>query len=258
MQPFGATVVVRHEKLTLHIEPILTFVSTSPDRFWTLFSPDRPNPIRLDKLRRWPGGFAANYLSDFRSHLEVDTAGAEVRINTVSELPQPIYSHLNSYANFYLYGDQPIAIAFSPRGERFAVLPSDYPIGRPARFACLKPNGRFEVVEASSGEKGPFNLLAVEELQREEPLTITLFDGEQPAFEIVLHDWSAQASTQLSPTAGWGMPENAIEFSLSDAGNVAMISVTLAGTSVGRGWDSVGHAPGVYRNRMTVRVLPTR
>jgi hypothetical protein len=28
--------------------------------------------------------------------------------------------------------------------------------------------------------------------------------------------------------------------------------VTLAGTSVGRGWDSVGHAPGTYRNRMKI------
>ena len=53
-------------------------------------------------------------------------------------------------------------------------------------------------------------------------------------------------------TAGWGVSVNAIEFSRSgDApGEPASIFVTLAGTSVGRGWDCVGHAAGQYQNRM--------
>jgi hypothetical protein len=53
------------------------------------------------------------------------------------------------------------------------------------------------------------------------------------------------------------VPVNAIEFSLGgDApGSVGAIYFTLAGTSVGRGWDSVGHAPGVYRNRIRVEDL---
>jgi hypothetical protein len=47
---------------------------------------------------------------------------------------------------------------------------------------------------------------------------------------------------------------NAIEFSLAgDApGSEAAIFITLAATSVGRGWDTVGHAPGTYRNRMRI------
>ena len=69
---------------------------------------------------------------------------------------------------------------------------------------------------------------------------------------VVLADWSAQADTTLSPTAGWGVPVNAIEFSLAgDApSSPASIFVTLAATSVGRGWDCVGHRPGTYRNRI--------
>ena len=51
------------------------------------------------------------------------------------------------------------------------------------------------------------------------------------------------------------MPENAIEFETNESGKLAFFTVTLAGTSVGRGWDSVGHAKGIYRNRMAVRVL---
>jgi hypothetical protein len=90
-----------------------------------------------------------------------------------------------------------------------------------------------------------------------ESLVITLFDDDRAVGLVTLEDWSAQAGTALSPTAGWGMPVNAIEFSL--AGNApsspASIFVTLSGTSVGRGWDSVGHAAGTYRNRIRIEPL---
>ena len=48
------------------------------------------------------------------------------------------------------------------------------------------------------------------------------------------------------------VPQNAIEFSrdTEDEGSVASFFVSLAGTSVGRGWDSVSHAPGTYRSRI--------
>ena len=63
-------------------------------------------------------------------------------------------------------------------------------------------------------------------------------------------------ATQLSPTAGWGVPVNAIEFSLSPYDHSptgpASIFITLAATSVGRGWDCVGHSAGAYRNRITI------
>jgi hypothetical protein len=64
----------------------------------------------------------------------------------------------------------------------------------------------------------------------------------------------------LSLTAGWGVPVNAIEFSLADDGpaSPASIFVTLAGTSVGRGWDCVGHNAGTYRNRISVDRLPRK
>ena len=69
---------------------------------------------------------------------------------------------------------------------------------------------------------------------------------------ISLVDWSSQVDTTLSPTAGWGVPVNAIEFSLvgDEPSSPASIFVTLAATSVGRGWDCVGHNPGTYRNRI--------
>jgi hypothetical protein len=48
------------------------------------------------------------------------------------------------------------------------------------------------------------------------------------------------------------LPENALAFDRQ--GDAAFIHATLASTGVGRGFDSVRHAPGLYRNR--VRVTP--
>lgn len=77
-------------------------------------------------------------------------------------------------------------------------------------------------------------------------------DGRAVA-EVSLLDWAAQADTTLSPTAGWGVPSNAIE--LWADGGVVYVAVTLAGTSIGRGFQSVGHAAGRYLDRIVVRRL---
>jgi hypothetical protein len=87
---------------------------------------------------------------------------------------------------------------------------------------------------------------------------VTLYDGDKAAFTITLSDWSAQASTALSPTAGAGLPVNTIELVRNgDADNaLSLLTTSLASTSIGRGTQSVGHAAGVYRNRITVTPLP--
>lgn len=91
-------------------------------------------------------------------------------------------------------------------------------------------------------------------MARSDALTITLYDAGHPAGEVVLDDWAVQADTSLSPTAGWGVTMNSIEFQRSDddPASTASIWITLGGTSVGRGWDSVGHAAGTYRNRLRI------
>ncbi len=78
--------------------------------------------------------------------------------------------------------------------------------------------------------------------------------GGQEVCALTFRDFASQLSTALSPTAGWGVSQNAIEFALDRPGGTnATLWLTLAGTSVGRGWDSVGHAAGCYRNRITIR-----
>jgi hypothetical protein len=84
-----------------------------------------------------------------------------------------------------------------------------------------------------------------------------LYDLGRAVFEVTLDDWSAQCGVQASPTAGWGLPVNAIEFSLDGESDRSAggMWITLAATSVGRGWDTVGHGAGGYRNRVKVRVV---
>jgi len=107
------------------------------------------------------------------------------------------------------------------------------------------------VVEAQSAEKGPFRTLC-QGKAGDAPLLSTLYDAEHPVCRLRLDDWARQASRQLSPTAGWGVPVNAVVFSRFDDHPAAAVWLwmSLASTSVGRGCDSVGHVPGT--NRLTI------
>ena len=257
------SITTRLSGLTLEVQPLLRFLSGSPDGCWVVLNRavDREGPEpRCRGFREsrgdesildyeFPGlGLATLRVAD-------DPGGEAVAVDASTTIRRPVFSHLNSFCDLEIRGHRRLFLAFSPcPATRIEVLPSDYPVGRPARFAYVDERRRFLVVEASSGEKGPFHTLAEGTLEPSQPLTITLYDEDSPAGRVTLDDWSAQLSTQLSPTAGWGAPENAIEFSLagSSPSSTATIFFTLAGTSVGRGWDCVGHAAGTYRNRITI------
>ncbi len=226
------------QPLQLEIHPVLTFISRSPDGCWTALASarDRTGPI------------------DERATLSTRTDDTGLHVDALVELPHAVYSHLNAYTAISVVGHRRLYLAFSPVPDaRIEVLPSDYPRGRPAQLAYVAADRTFHVVRASDAEKGPFTDLATGHLAPADPLAITLYDEETPIARITFDDFSAQASTELSPTAGWGVPQNALEFSLHRTS--ASIFVTLAGTSVGRGFESVGHAPGVYRNRMRLERL---
>ncbi len=282
VQTASGHVVIRHETLrgttddktdlpnrtkhsgrsySIDIEPLLTFESRSPDRFWTILAPKqyRDGPLRqLKSLRQDDGDLLALYENDTRSvlHVSASANGDGTTIDAMTQLDKPIYSHLNSFVAFTVSGCLKPALGFSPcQGLRVDVEPSDYPFGRPLRLAYFDGSDIFHVAQAKSGEKGPFAEFGSGSLPRGAPLILTLFDDGQPVCQITLDDWSSQAGHGLSPTAGWGLPMNAIEFSqLGDDSGIGPIAiwVTLAGTSVGRGWDSVGHAAGTYRNRIQI------
>jgi len=259
LNPKRSMISISNEKATLEVFPVLSFISRSPDRFWTIFAPrrQRSSPSRsiigsLSEQNR----VAISYTDDSSHILDLKTLeeGASVAIASFSKLIKPVYSHLNSYCELQVKAEQKLWITFSPCPENeIEIKKYQFPFGAPARLAYLDSNGIFKVVEADNSEKGPFKILAEGDLQANDELRVVLKSSEEDIFSITLHDWASQCSTNLSPTAGWGLPENAIEFSLNQYDNtIAHVFITLAGTSVGRGWDSVGHCEGVYRNRLSI------
>jgi hypothetical protein len=260
IQTTDGAVSWRRGQLRVVARSLLTFESRSPDRCWTVFAPpsERVAPPRaLASVRRGPRSVMFSFNdADDQSLTEVVTLNdGRLSIDAFSVLRAPVYSHLNTFAELSVQGHHQLALSFSPCPDvRVEVTNFDYPFGRPMRLAYVDANETFHVVEASSGEKGPFRELGRGDLPRSLPLTLTLHDDGLPICRIALSDWAYQAGKALSPTAGWGLPVNAIEFGLSgdDPASAASIWLTLAGTGVGRGWDSVGHAAGTYRNRISI------
>ena len=256
--PEAALLSIDAGSVHIQLRPLLTFISRSPDRGWTMLASAQD---RVGPARRYAGeaGEPDTYRYDGEepSTLRLSAPRDDtLRVDATTVLPAAVYSHLNSYCAIGIGGHRRLFLVFSPMPtERIEVRFSEYPTGRPSRFAYLDAASVLHVVEAETGEKGPFTELARGSLAANAALGITLFDEQQPIARIDLADFAAQASTQISPTAGWGVPENAIEFSLRrdrpDAD--AVIYITLADTSVGRGFDSVGHAAGTYRNRIELR-----
>lgn len=263
LDPGDPVVTLLNGRVTLAVQPVLTFVSRSPDRCWTLFASksQRDGPVRrLTGLGRESDTVRLLHradidsLTDFRPSL----AGG-IDIDSQTYLPAPIYSHLNTFTELTISGHRKLAVAFSPCPDaRIEFRPFSIRGDAPGRAAYLAADGAFKVVQARRAEKGPFTTLAQGRLHRGEPLTLTLYDQDRPIFQITLDDWSSQAGDQPSPTAGYGLPVNALEFSLDGDSerSAGGMWITLAATSVGRGWDTVGHAAGMYRNRLHVRALP--
>lgn len=257
--PRYAEIMINDLNTQLQISPLLTFYSCSPDRCWILLSPrqERIGTKHIFQgIRRTQDELFLEYNDTGRSTLEISSPDNEryVELDVSCELLNPVYSHLNTFTEFTVKGKGKLFVSFSPcPDKRIEVTAFDYPFGRPSRLAYLDESGMFRVVQAKSAEKGPFTTLAEGECKEGEPLELTLYDGNNPIYRIIFEDWTTQSSKQLSPTAGWGLPENAIAFSL-DGENLskATFYITLASTSTGRGFDSVGHNAGVYRNRMRI------
>jgi hypothetical protein len=258
----GGNITLSAGRRSVGIQPLLSFSSRSPDACLVLLADEA---ARIGPPRTLTGAqvigrkLEVSYADDGQSALGVDASAAPQRleISAISSLPHTVWSHLNTFTELTIVGHRRLSVVFSPCPEaRIEFKPMEYPAGAPARFAYISADGMFHVVEARSAEKGPFHALAAGQIDHE-PLTLTLYDELTPFVQITFEDFVSQASTQLSPTGGWGVPENAIEFSLqgNDADAMASIFLTLAATSVGRGYDSVGHAPGVYRNQMAVTWL---
>jgi hypothetical protein len=261
LDPGDPVITLNRGRMTLAVQPLLTFVSRSPDRCWTLFASraERDGPRRrLVHLERTADSARLVHRDDTTSWLDVAMRDGAVEIDAMTHLASPVYSHLNTFTELTISGHRKLSVSFSPcPAARVEFKPFSIRGDAPSRAAYLDADGTFRVVQARQAEKGPFTTLAEGKMSRADPLTMTLYDQDRAVFEVTLRDWAAQAGVQLSPTAGYGLPVNAIEFSIdgeSDRSSAGMW-ITLAATSVGRGWDSVGHAAGTYRNRVRVGIV---
>ena len=260
-----ARVEVRCGGLNLWVRPLLTFQRRSPDRCWTTFAPrfgQQGPPRDLTRWQRPAGLLRLRYADDAASTLQVRAGpdGAAL-IEAHCRLDRPLYSHRNAWCEFTAVGERPLSLAFSPcPREKISVEPWGDFMGGRLRLACLDATGTFRVLEAAWNDKGPFRELARGRLPRQAPLEMTLYEGDRPACRLGFADWPRQAGTALSPTAGCGLPVNAIEFARyrADRPGCCHVVLTLAATTVGRGRDSVGHAAGTYRNRLVIRPVAER
>ncbi len=257
---------VREDGFSLDVDPHLRFQSRSEDRFWTAFAWHVQHATDAELIARRLGTHEVEAQWRTSDGLETtfvsrNAESNDVRIDARFDLAHEVFTHLSTWTNIRFERNAVASdprenpntrVGFSPCAETpIEVFVADYPEGRPVRFAYMTEDERFLVVEATTGEKGPFETLCEGRLRRGDPLTIEFYRDDAVVASTTLIDFSAQASTEPSPTAGWGVPQNALQLMrLSD--DALAVHVTLAATGIGRGWDTVGWTPGVYQNRIDV------
>ena len=257
VRPDDGRVVVRRDAMILNVQPMLSFANRSPDRCWTALAPEGTSTAtsRIFVAKLHDGArFRLWYRDEDASVLDVSAArDGAVELDARSRLVHAVFAHVDTYAELTVSGHKKLTVAFSPLPQQ-RIEPA--PATGAVRFAYLDAGDTLHIVQASQRQRGPFTELAAGRLKRGDPLVLTLYDGDKAAFSVTLDDWAAQASTQLSPTAGDGLPVNAIQMVRGGEPESApvLITLTLADTSIGRGTQTVGHAPGVYRDRITVRL----
>jgi hypothetical protein len=252
------SVSFRGQKTTITIAPVLEFSRISPDGFWSIFALNAAGPPQATTVR-WTPEELSLATSDGTARLDVRRGLDHVSLDAWTLLERPVYSHLNSFTSVTVSGHERLGLRFSPcPAGVIAVTHADYPAGAPARFAYVDASRHFHVVQATDAEKGPFIPLAEGILRADATLGIELVelgDGSRTFARLEFTDFAGELSTALSPTAGYGVTENAVEFGVADAApsSPAHLVLALAASGVGRGWDTVGHRAGAYRNRVTLR-----
>jgi hypothetical protein len=239
------------------LDPLLTFQSVSPDRSWTALAPAetwRGKSRECIGLVRGQQEIRAWFETQGRAmiHAQREPGGSTLSVNATTVLDTPVFSHLNRSLVATFESSKPIAVRLSPCSDVLLDLVSDPESG--IRFAYVTQERQFVIARAAQQEKGPFTTLCEAKLETDTPLVITIIEDRRAIGELHVYDWVDQAGTEPSPTAGWGVPVNAIEL-WPVPGRGGVLSISLAATSIGRGWHSVGHRAGAYANRVDVVVL---
>ena len=269
-----ATIEIATPNGVLEIWPFMNFFSISQNRFWAVWgNRDRSYP-KIEGVNRgqsagadalygvwsaksrksWlkPGELSGEILIEQR---RTETPAMEIRVTTITRLTRQIDTHQSSYCGLNWSGDIPITLSIGhERPYSWVPTASDYPFGAPATFITVM-NDRVLLLKASSAEKGPFETLAA--FPKEDPV-FRIMAANHPVCQIVLEGFVAQASQELSPTAGWGIPVNdifleATQFKAAQPSGV-WLGFNLAATGVGRGFHAVGTGAGTYVSILRVSI----
>jgi hypothetical protein len=147
--------------IRINCRPNLNFDRISPDRFWSLFAPARSRFSSPSAQSNGDDVTEIRYSDDSIVAFSAPSPEGLLRLAAFTPVRKDTFSHLNTFCYFEISGHKRLFLSFSPCPDaEIEVLPADYPVGRPARLAYLDEASRFAVVEAKSGEKGPFRELA--------------------------------------------------------------------------------------------------
>ncbi len=225
--------------------PFLSFESTSRDGFWPRAGPP-------DILEGPPEATLCA--------LQVEAQDGGLTLEASTELPHAVHSHLNRFLELQLRGFDAPTLAFDALGPTpFPLKPFDYPHGRPAHFAVVTEGGELRVARGSDAEKGPFVELGRGLVPSDGVLSLALLDGAVHIAHVDVDGFVAQADLGPSPTAGFGMPANVLQFGVpprqppGEATPVGVLHLSLAESGIGEGLDTVTHAAGRYWLRVALR-----
>lgn len=204
-----SAVLLLHPSGIVVVEPGPEFDACSTTGFWTLFDSHRRAiaPWRVHRV----AGNSLHLQSEgpgMSSDCIVSVAPGEVRVRVATTMEEEVCVHLASFM-------------------RITVPEAAWKSGD---FVAFR-SGRLELMRPSFREKGPFSTLA-----RVEGDPVLLAGG----WKVQVRGWAEQASRAPSPTAGWGVSQGAIEFYDNE------FFFELAGTSLGRGWQTVRLSSGTY------------
>lgn len=259
---------------TLDIWPYMEFRSISQNGFWAIAGNRDVSYIEIDQVSKGKYGKAdaLHFLWSARSQKSwlrpgelsgevlvqrslTEDHSVKIQIITITRLARQIDTHQAKYFSLGWSGNEPIILSIG-RKHVYDWVPTehDYPFGAPATFLTVM-NNQVSLLRASSAEKGPFKELA--RFPREDLLFRIMVAGH-PVCEFILEEFVEQASPELSPTAGWGVPVNdifldATQF-IADQPSGVWIGYSLASTGIGRGFHVVGTAPGTYVGKLQVNI----
>jgi hypothetical protein len=233
----------------LRLRPFVEFTDASEDGFWAL----RRTPV-VEKTTEAPALAGPGR----RAALSVTAADGGLVVDAATSVLLDVASHLSRTADVQVSGLVAPHLRFDATGAtRYPASTYDYPRGRPVHFATFTGDA-LVVYRATSAEKGPFVELGRGPASRGAPLGITVLEGEVPQCHLAFLDFTAQASTQRSPTAGEGVRVNVVQFGRfrDDAAPLGVV-LSLASTGIGSGLETTRHRAGTYRTRVVITPSPS-